>query len=121
MKLRKIGVENISSFVLREIPKEIKKWKKLNEPNIEIYLGTIRAGSELFIVQEANPNMMNLDTFVRAKRGKISESIKIQILISISQTMRDMLASGPEYAHGHLCPQNILVNFPYIFPLMFLD
>lgn len=42
VKIRQIALKDISSFVQRQIPTELKKWREIREESVESYLGVIQ-------------------------------------------------------------------------------
>lgn len=86
------------------------KWRKLNSPNAQTYLGTLKSDDEIYIVQESEPEMLNLSHFLDSQ-NKFSFPLekKLKIAIQIAKCMKSMYEIEGLH-HGHLCANNILVR-----------
>lgn len=104
-----IRLNDISPFMIREIPTEIKRWKGIKENNIEHPLGYVRDGGSIWIVTEGFRGYISLTKFLEEKKDQLTKKDKIRILISISNTMNNLIKLDERNSHGHLCPNNILV------------
>lgn len=110
LRVRKIVIPNVSTFQLREIPEELKKWKKITSPCLENYQKEVHQQDEVFIISDANPELTNLRSVMGSSAmAKMDNHQKMEILSNIVKTMLQLDTLGDGYAHGHLCPANILV------------
>ena len=97
--------------MIREIPVEVKRWKGIKENSIEHPLGYIMEGSNVWVISEGFPSHTTLNGFLKKTKNLLSEKDKIRILISISNTMMNLLKLDETFSHGHLCPKNIMVSY----------
>lgn len=107
-RIRKLIVNDISTFQLREIPNELKKWRKISIPSVEAYLTEYHTLDEYYIVSEAHPNMSSLQDILYNK-SNLTLHQKSNIIKSTAKTMLQLHALGDDFSHGHLSPSNILV------------
>lgn len=110
VRVRQVAMENVSDFMLRKIPDEVKFWKEAEEVYIEHYIGFIQEDKNLFLVAETEPNLIPLDQFLIQKGRKLGPKPRVRILSLVARVMMNLQKLGPGYVHGHLCPKNILVR-----------
>lgn len=111
LRVRQLKINDVSTFQLREIPAEIKKWKKLNLPSVESYLGEYHQTEQYYyIMSEANEQMYSLASMMYDEEQAISKVQKDFVCKNLVKTLVQLEAMGDEYSHGHLCPNNILVD-----------
>lgn len=101
-------MNDVSTFQLREIPIELKKWKKVASPHVESYLAEFHAGEEYFIISEAHEDLQSLQSVLDSSKTATQES-KLRLSKTIARTMLYLQSLGDDYSHGHLCSSNILV------------
>lgn len=111
-RVRKLTVIDISTFQLREIPNELKKWKKVLIPSVEAYITEYHTPEEYYIVSEAHPTMHSLQHLLYTK-SNLTTVEKSNIIKSTVRTMLQLHALGDDFSHGHLSPSNILVVYIY--------
>lgn len=110
LRIRQLKINEISTFQLREIPSEIKKWKKINSPSIEIYLGEYHQTDQYYyIMSEANEDLTSLSTHLSNENKTLTLNQKAFIVKNVVKSMLQLVPLGDDFSHGHLCPNNILV------------
>jgi serine/threonine protein kinase len=110
-RIRWLTVTDISTFQLREVPEEIKRWKKVSNPSIEAILGEYHENDNMFIISECNENMVSLQSLLQqTSNQKLSLKNKKAISTNLIKAMLQLSTLGDTYSHGHLCPANILVD-----------
>ena len=112
VRVRQLKINDISTFQLREIPNEIKKWKKLTIPSIEAYLGEYHEVDHYYyIVSEANEDLKSLSSLLYQESKTFNMTIQQKKFVckNVIKTMLNLGSLGDEYSHGHICPSNILV------------
>ena len=67
VKVRKIKLEDVSEYVLKEVPSQINKFKGVLGNNVELVFCAIIRPNGLILVQESNPNMINFSEFMKGK------------------------------------------------------
>ena len=99
--------------MLREVPKEITKLKKIDEIGVQIPLGYLLESKNLWIVHEGHPSYQGLDQILEmAASEQISWSLeqKLSTLKRIAQVMSYVYQFDSSCVHGHLSLSNILVR-----------
>ena len=96
--------------MIREIPVEVKRWKAIKENNIEHPLGYICEDNSVWLITEGFRNYVSLREFIRKRHTQLSKRDRIRILITISNTMTNLLKLDETNSHGHLSSNNILVS-----------
>lgn len=122
VRIRQLKINDISTFQLREIPNEIKKWKKIQFPSIESYLGEYHETDQYYyIISEAHEALQALSDILdpESKTPKLTALQKAFICKNVIKTMLHLGPMGDDYSHGHLCPSNILVNCSHQVDSMF--
>lgn len=109
-RIRWLTVTDISTFQLREVPEEIKKWNKVHSPSIETYISEFHENDNMFLISESHENMVSLNSLFANDMSNISTIHKIAITNGIIRAMIQLYSLGDGYSHGHLCPSNILVD-----------
>ena len=110
-------MSDLSSFVKKSVDTELKSWEERQSfLPVERYIGFFKEGASKFLlVSEASPmEYVSLTEYIRVK-GKRNESgiplkAKIKTLKNLSQAMHQVVQLWDNVSHGHLCPNNILVN-----------
>ena len=110
IRVRQIPLQNVSDFVLRKVPGEIKFWKNARDTYIEHYIGFIQDEKSLFIISEADHSLDTLTNFVADRGSNLNLPTKIKIMTMIARVMMNLQKQEAVYVHGHLCPNNILVK-----------
>ena len=111
VRIRKLQISEISTVLVREIPAEIRKWKKVNFPSIENYLGEYHETDQnYYLISEANESMVSLATFLESDSNSMTTTEKVFVCKNLVKSMMQLAPLGDEYSHGHLCPNNILVE-----------
>lgn len=114
IRVRQLKINEVSTFQLREIPAEIKKWKKITSPSIEGYLGEYHQTDQYYyILSEANDDMKALSTLLESAKKPLTTAQKVFICKNVIKSMLQLGLSGDDFSHGHLCPNNILVRASY--------
>lgn len=95
--------------MIRQIPLEIKRWKKIKEDKIEHPLGYIINDSQTWIISQHFPGFIPLTNFMKNNYLRLSDKDKLKIALSISNIMANLFRLDSSLSHGHLSPQNIMV------------
>lgn len=103
-----VGVNNISTSQLREIPEEIKKWSNISFLGTEVYIGNFTRDENLFIVSDW-PSQEFVSMSILISKN-LSNEEKLKILKNLIKILMNLEALGDGFAHGHLCPNNVLIQ-----------
>jgi hypothetical protein len=108
--VREIKIEDLSPYILRQMDDQVKAFIKdckgvqgLQKPFL-----TLPGSSAHFILSQSNPEYSTLSETL--KKPNITIEVKIRLLAQIASTMQELVKAGPGYSHGHLHPNNILVD-----------
>lgn len=114
IKLRKIKLRDISSFVIGQMNTQIKQFIK-NCPLdcIEKYITVIGDEKGYYLVMQANPGYFTLaEIFQRSDSMTLSD--KLALMLQVCRAMNRIALQGSVCHHGHLHPHNILVRLSII-------
>lgn len=108
LKIRKLSISSISTFIQRGISKEAKFWRDFKySAHIEPILGFTIHNDQTYLICEGNPQMISLSQAISQNRIN-GLFLKLKVIRSIAKIMQ-RLASLNCY-HGHLCPNNIICS-----------
>lgn len=109
IRARKLEINDVSTFQLREIPNELKKWKRITTPSVESYLAEFHSEEDYYIISEAHEDLNSIQQLFESGKTLKPEQ-NFNLAKSIARTMLQLHALGDDYSHGHLCPSNVLVS-----------
>lgn len=107
--MRKLPVNDISTFQLREIPNELKKWNRVSITSVESYLTEYHSLEDYYLVSEAHPEMVSLQHLM-CEQMNLKFEEKLNFFKAVLRTMMQLQGLGDDFSHGHLSPANILVH-----------
>ena len=107
-----MAVDDVSPFILRELPEEIKSWKKVIETGIEHPLGfIIENDKSLWIISQGiSDSYISMHEFIKTYSSQTDPKLKIQIALDLCSILMRLFATNKEKAHPHLSPSNVLVR-----------
>lgn len=110
LKVRKIKLRDISSYVISQMENEIKHFiKNFQLDCIEKYLMVVGDSRSYYIVMQRSPDYVTLSEVMQLQRSmKIHERLSLMVLVC--RAMCRVSLAGSVCHHGHLHPGNILVK-----------
>lgn len=117
-KMRIVTCKKLNSYLLKEIPIELEKFKYVSGSIIEFPYCIIHETDKLIFLSEANPDMNTLHSVIIEQKIILGDKIKMKILRGVANGLLWLHESKHRIVHGHICPKNILVLFFNV--LMFL-
>jgi hypothetical protein len=109
IKVRKLDIKDISTIQLREIPDEIKKWKKVSAEGLEVVQGELHESDSVYLVSELSEGLDSLEELLR-KEVRLGGQVKLGIIKRLVKILMPLENLGDGYSHGHLSTANILVG-----------
>lgn len=110
VRVRRLALNEISTYQLREIPEELKKWKKVRVQSIETIICEFHNEQEFYLIYEARENSKSLEALLAEGHRQLSDPQKVAIATLIIKALVQLASLGDGYAHGHLSSSNILVS-----------
>lgn len=110
VRVRRLALSEISTYQLREIPEELKKWKKVRVQSIETVLCEFHSEQEFYLVYEAREHSKSLEVLLRDSSRQPSDQQKVAVAKMIIKALVQLASLGDGYAHGHLSTSNVLVG-----------
>lgn len=109
IKVRKLDIKDISTIQLREIPDEIRKWRKTVLEGLEVVQGELHESDSVYLVSEFAEGLDSLEDMVR-KEVRMAPQVKLGIVKRVVRILLQLESLGDAYSHGHLSTANILVR-----------
>jgi hypothetical protein len=110
LKLRRINMPDMSSYVIKQIEDEVRSFIKGPQLDcVEKHLAVIGNKNAYYLVMQANPTLFTMTETIRKLKDKpIYE--KLPLLLIISKAMAKIVVDGSTSHHGHFHPDNVLVE-----------
>lgn len=112
VKVREVSLDsNFSPFVLNGIPNQLKFWKGINNPNIEIIKKATLSNQKQYLISDYNETMTTLTNYILNNRKILKLKEKAKLMEKIATIMKILVSNEPiSINHGHLSPENILIS-----------
>jgi hypothetical protein len=114
VRVREINIKNISSFIINEIPGELRKWEHITKSCSEI-VGTYQASTQdnhrLLLISSYDPSLITLTEYLKTYGKGTTQTEKLRLLKSIVKILRKLVSnSQPPISHGHLTPYQLFLT-----------
>ena len=100
----------MSCFILNEIPNELTRLSKIDAVGIEIYKAQAKIGDKLLLISHYDESMISLTEFQDNYGKNLTYDDKLQLFYNIIKILEELSYQPTHKHHGHLTPNNILVN-----------
>jgi hypothetical protein len=109
LKLRKIKLRDMSSYVISQMDTQVRSFiKQCQLDCVEKYLAVIGNQKAYFLVMQASPGFITL-TEAMQRSDLITLHDKLSIMLLVCRAMSRIALNGAFCHHGHLHPNNVLV------------
>jgi hypothetical protein len=113
VRVREINIKNISSFIINEIPGELRKWEHITKSCSE-FVGTYQASTQdnhrLLLISSYNPSLITLSEYLKTYGKGTTQTEKLRLLKSIVKILRKLVSNPqPPISHGHLTPYQLFL------------
>ena len=109
MKVRKINLKDMSSYVIQQMEAEVKEVATVCKTScIERYYAITGNAKAYYILMQNNSTWLTLEQCLHNKnKAEMLDNLRIMKLVA--NAMQEISSCGSKYHHGHLHPGNILV------------